>query len=86
MTETHDYERDSRRPEWHGWHAFRGGLATNLHDLGVPDKIQAILGHANVQVRQNGYIKTLDAHSIAMRQLESLVDVKVLSANSENGF
>ena len=23
---------------WHGWHAFRRGLATNLHRLGVPDK------------------------------------------------
>jgi integrase len=35
---THKYERDSKRPEWHGWHAFRRGLATNLHDLGVADK------------------------------------------------
>jgi hypothetical protein len=57
-----------------------------LHDLGVPDKtIQAILRHANVQVTQNTYIKTLDAQSIAaMCQLESLVDVKLLSANSES--
>jgi hypothetical protein len=23
--------------EWHGWHAFRRGLATNLHTLGVSD-------------------------------------------------
>jgi integrase len=23
---------------WHGWHAFRRGLATNLHRLGVQDK------------------------------------------------
>ena len=23
----------------HGWHAFRRGLATNLHRLGVQDKI-----------------------------------------------
>jgi integrase len=81
--EAHDYERDSDRPEWHGWHAFRRGLATNLHDLGVADKtIQAILRHANVQVTQNSYIKTLDAQSIAaMRQLESLVDVKMLTAS-----
>ncbi len=69
------------RPEWHGWHALRRGLATNLHDLGVPDKtIQAIFRHANVAVTQNLYIKTLDAQSIAaMRQLESLVDAKLLS-------
>jgi hypothetical protein len=53
-----------------------------LHDLGVADKtIQAILRHANVAVTQNSYIKTLDSQSIAaMRQLESLVDVKFLTS------
>ncbi len=83
--EDHRYERGAR-PRWHGWHAFRRGLATNLHDLGVPDKtIQAILRHANVAVTQNSYIKTLDSQSVAaMRQLESLVDVRLLSGNSEN--
>jgi len=77
----HEYQRDSRRPGWHGWHAFRRGLATNLHDLGVDDKtIQAILRHANVAVTQACYIKTLDSQSIAaMQQLESLVDVKMLA-------
>ena len=81
--EDHKYERGAR-PEGHG----RRGLATNLHSLGVPDKpIQAILRHANVQVTQNSYMKMLDSHSIAaMRQLESLVDVKLLSSNSESGF
>lgn len=76
--EDHTYER-SQRPEWHGWHAFRRGLATNLHDLGVADKtIQRILRHANVAITQASYIKTLDSQSIAaMRQLESLVDVKL---------
>lgn len=35
--------------EWHGWHAFRRGSATNLYRLGVPERtIQAILRHANV--------------------------------------
>jgi hypothetical protein len=34
-------------------------------------------------VTQNGYIKSLDSQSIAaMRQLESLVDLKMLSASS----
>lgn len=34
---------------WHGWHAFRRGLATNLNCLGVPLKtVQAILRHANI--------------------------------------
>jgi len=45
--------------QWHGWHAFRRGLATNLHQLGVSDKtIQRILRHSNVAVTQNCYIKT----------------------------
>ena len=48
--ETHDYVRDSSRPEWKGWHAFRRGLATNLHDLGVDDHtIKAILRHSSVR-------------------------------------
>jgi len=38
------------------------------------------LRHANVQVTQNSYIKTLDSPSIAaMKALESVVDVKLLS-------
>ncbi len=57
--------------EWHGWHAFRRGLATNLHRLGVSDKIiQRILRHANVGVTQNCYIKTVDSDAAAaMEQL-----------------
>jgi len=83
--EDHKFQRGTR-PKWHGWYAFRRGLATNLHDLGVTDKtIQAILRHAHVSVTQKSYIKTLDSQSIvAMRQLESLVDVKLLSVNSES--
>jgi integrase len=65
------------RAQWHGWHAFRRGLATNPHRLGVPDKtIQRILRHANVSVTQNCYIKTVDAEAAkAMLSLErSLVN------------
>ncbi len=58
--------------QWHGWHAFRRGLATNLHQLGVPDKIiQRILRHSNVAVTQNCYIKTADSEvAAAMHQFE----------------
>jgi integrase len=61
--------------EWHGWHAFRRGLATNLHRLGVDDKtIQAILRHCNVAVTQNVYIKTVSADAVtAMQQLEKAI-------------
>jgi integrase len=58
--------------QWHGWHAFRRGLATNLHQLGVSDKtIQRILRHANVGVTQSCYIKTADFEvADAMQQFE----------------
>jgi integrase len=57
---------------WHGWHAFRRGLATILHQLGVSDKtIQRILRHANVAITQGCYIKTADSEiSQAMQQFE----------------
>jgi len=60
------------RIQWHGWHAFRRGLATNLHRLGVSDKtIQRILRHSNVAVTQGCYIKTADSEAAAaMRQFE----------------
>jgi integrase len=58
--------------QWHGWHAFRRGLATNLHQLGVSDKtVQRILRHANAAVTQNCYIKTADSQVVAaMQQFE----------------
>lgn len=33
----HKYKRDEHIPEWHGWHAARQGLGSNLNRLGVPD-------------------------------------------------
>jgi integrase len=54
--------RDKANLAWHGWHAFRGGLATNLHRLGVSDKvIQQILRHANVTTTMNIHVKTVSA-------------------------
>jgi integrase len=44
---------------WHGWHAFRRGLASNLYRLGVSDKVvQAILRHAKPTLTKERYIKT----------------------------
>lgn len=55
----HPYKRDSRIPEWHGWHAARRGLGSNLYRLGVPAMvIQRILRHANVSTTATYYIKT----------------------------
>ena len=48
--------------EWHGWHAFRRGLATNLNRLGVPAKtIQGILRHANIRTTMDIYVKAVRA-------------------------
>ena len=59
---------------WHGWHAFRRGLATNLHRLGVSDKvIQQILRHANVTTTMNIYVKTATADAAnAMKTLGTI--------------
>jgi len=64
---------EAEKIPWYGWHAFRRGLATNLHRLGVSDKvIQQILRHANVTTTINIYVKmvTQDAEE-AMKKLES---------------
>ena len=59
--------------KWHGWHAFRRGLATNLHRLGISDKIiQQILRHANVTTTINIYVKTVSRDATAaMKALET---------------
>ena len=66
---------------WHGWHAFRRGLSTTLHRLGVPDKdIQQILRHASVSVTQESYIKTATPDALsAMRLLERIVSLPDIS-------
>jgi integrase len=58
--------------EWHGWHALRRGLATNLHHLGVDARtIQAILRHSNVSTTLAYYVKVSSADSVAaMERLE----------------
>jgi site-specific recombinase XerD len=52
--------------EWHGWHAFRRGLATNLNRLGIAGKtIQAILKHADLSTTMNSYVKSVSADTVA---------------------
>ena len=59
--------------EWKGWYAYRRGLATNLHGLGVPDiVIQAILRHEDVSTTQRSHIKTVpEVVTAAMKRLEA---------------
>jgi integrase len=59
--------------EWHGFHAFRRGLATNLRALSVDDlTIKEILRHSDVSVTRASYIKRVDEKSVeAMDKLEA---------------
>lgn len=64
--EGHLFEQDRNLPQWHGWHAFRRGLATNLHALGVDDKaIQAILRHSNIGLTMNIYVKSVHESQVS---------------------
>ncbi len=62
--------------QWHGWHGFRRGLATNLYTLKVPPKvIQAILRHSRVETTAHHYVivEVQRAGDSAMRKLEKAV-------------
>jgi integrase len=63
---------------WHGWHAFRRGLGTNLHQLGVqPEVIQRILRHADVATTQASYIVvSSESQKKAMKEFSRVVDSK----------
>jgi integrase len=73
--------------EWHGWHAFRRGLATNLDELGVDHKvIAAIPRHANEKVTEDFYIKTRRpklSSQKAMKQIGEAFAVAVRNARTE---
>jgi integrase len=55
----HVWMRNPNLPQWHGWHAARRGLGSNLYRFGVSEKvIQAILRHSNVTTTMDYYIKS----------------------------
>jgi integrase len=63
---------------WHGWHAARRGLATNLDRLGIIDTlVQRILRHSSVATTRGHYIKPVEQDvRDAMGKLEnSLLDI-----------
>jgi hypothetical protein len=61
---------------WHGWHAFRRGLTTNLYELGIPPEVsQIILRQEDVETTRRHYLM-LDQqkHSArAMKRLEGAI-------------
>jgi hypothetical protein len=58
---------------WYGLYAFRGGLATNLHELGVTIAIQTILRDSDASVIRQAYINADPRSLAAMEALESAV-------------
>ena len=82
----HAFKLDTAIPRCHGWHAFRRGLATNLHALGVDDKtIQAILRHTNVGLTQNVYIKSVTESQVNAMDVLSAKLEKETSNNLATG-
>jgi integrase len=78
-TATHAYKRDGSQPAWHGWHAFRRGLGTNLKRLGVDLKtIQEILRHAHIATTADIYVKEVSEQAVeAMQRLEKHVEAEL---------
>jgi integrase len=70
--ESHEFKADKKLSLWHGWHAFRRGLGTNLSELGVPTKvIQGLLRHEDIGTTSRHYIHVSDVLATgAMKQLE----------------
>ncbi len=68
----YDLKLGEKLPKWHGWHAARRGLGSNLYALGVPAKvIQQILRHTNVSTTSTYYIKTVPTQvTDAMEKLQ----------------
>lgn len=68
--------------QWHGWHGFRRGLATNLKRLGVDLKtIQEILRHAHISVTADIYVKEVSEQAVeAMHRLEQHIETEAKKA------
>jgi integrase len=67
---------------WTGWHSARRGIASNLFELGVSDKVvQRILRHSRVTITRDRYIKTRDPLvTAAMNKLEKAVNRPAIQA------
>ncbi len=61
--------------KWNGWHAFRRGLATNLHEMEVPTKvIQRVCRHADEATTKKHYIHATEPGvRSGMRKLEASI-------------
>jgi len=67
---------------WRGYHAFRRGVATALHEAGVSDlTIQRICRHSSLVTTQQSYIKIRD-HAVesAMEVLANQARIRLEGA------
>ena len=79
--------RDFLLPEWHGWHAFRRGLATSFHRLVSTRRPSTLyLRHSNVATTMNIYVKTVSEDSTAaMKLLKTALCANCAPAPTPNG-
>jgi site-specific recombinase XerD len=71
--------------KWEGWHAFRRGLATNLHALGVkPAVIQSLLRHSDINTTMNIYVQTV-SHPSRPQGSTSVAPCLARTANQSKG-
>ena len=63
---------------WHGFHAFRRGFATRLHEAGVQDTtIQSLMRHSSLSVTMKHYVKSLETAKVeAMKKLEAVAHMR----------
>ena len=85
--ERHAFKANSAIPKWHGWHAFRRGLGTNLKRLGVDLKtIQDILRHAHISTTADIYVKEVSENAVAaMELLEKRIEGELRSSVEDAG-
>jgi integrase len=67
----HKFERDVSLPQWHGFHAFRRGSATQIAAEQDPELASLMLRHSGTQVTERHYIKnsSQDRRAIAARRV-----------------
>ncbi len=70
-----------------GWHSFRRGLASNLFELDVSDKVvQRILRHSRVSITRDRYVKVRDPKvEAAMQTLEDAVNRPANTGRAQHG-
>jgi integrase len=72
---------------WHGWHAFRRGLATGLYSIDERAEIaQTILRHEDVSTTQEHYLmlKSKAEGNAAMKRFGKVVEKKMAKRRRAN--